>query len=248
LTEAAEQVTAAHPVGLAADTLHWANGSFQLGAGRPAAALAHFRRITDPTVAFLSGLDRVEAATLAESIDLALEWLRPLEQFAVGSDLAWAAARADYCRALLAAPDSAGALFEEALAHAAAAERPFERARMQLAFGSFLRRRRRRVDARGHLRAALVTFDFLAATPWEDRARAELRATGEFLRRRSPSPTQQLTPQEVQVARLVAEGLPTREVAAHLFLSPRTIDFHLHNIFTKTGITSRTELAHLPLD
>ena len=78
-------------------------------------------------------------------------------------------------------------------------------------------------------------------------SRAELRATGEFPRRRSPSPTQQLTPQEVQVARLVAGGLPTREVAAHLFLSPRTIDFHLHNIFTKTGITSRTELAHLPL-
>ena len=247
-TESAERVTATHPVGLAADTLHWAHGSLELGAGRPAAALAHFQRITDPTVAFLCGLDRVEAAALAESIELALEWLRPLEQFAAGSGLAWAAARADHCRALLADPDEAGPLFEGALAHASAAQRPFERARIQLACGSFLRRRRRRIDARERLRAARETFDSLAATPWEERARAELRATGEFPRRRSPSPTQQLTPQEVQVARLVAGGLPTREVAAHLFLSPRTIDFHLHNIFTKTGITSRTELAHLPLD
>ena len=246
-TEAAEQVTAAHPVVLAADTLHWARGSFELGAGRPTAALAHFCRITDPTVAFLSALDRIEAATLAESTDLALDWLRPLQEFAASTDLAWAAARLNYCRALLADTDSAGPLFEEALTRASAAERPFERARMELAYGSLLRRRRRRVDAREHLRAALEVFDSLGATPWGERARAQLRATGQFPRR-GPSQAQHLTPQEMQVARLVASGLPTRDVAAHLFLSPRTIDFHLHNIFTKTGITSRTELAHLPLD
>jgi DNA-binding CsgD family transcriptional regulator len=247
LTETAEQITAAHPVVLAADTLHWARGSFELGAGRPAEALAHFRRITDPTVAFLSALDRIEAATLAESTDLALDWLQPLQQFAASTDLAWAAARVHYCRALLVDTDSAEPLFEESLTRASAAERPFERARMELAYGSSLRRRRRRVDAREHLRAALEVFHSLGATPWEERARAELRATGQFARR-GPSQTHQLTPQEVQVARLVANGLPTRDVAAHLFLSPRTIDFHLHNIFTKTGITSRTELAHLPLD
>ena len=224
-----------------------ARGSFELGAGRPAAALAHFSRITDPTVAFLSALDRIEAATLAESTDLALDWLQPLQQFAASTDLAWAAARVHYCRALLVDTDSAEPLFEESLTRASAAERPFERARMELAYGSSLRRRRRRVDAREHLRAALEVFHSLGATPWEERARAELRATGQFARR-GPSQTHQLTPQEVQVARLVADGLPTRDVAAHLFLSPRTIDFHLHNIFTKTGITSRTELAHLPLD
>ena len=247
-TEAAEQVTAAHPVGLAADTLHWARGSFELGAGQPAAALAHFCRITDPTVAFLSALDRIEAATLAESTGLTRDWLRPLEQFAASTDLAWAAARAAYCRALLAGPDSAGPLFGEALTHASAAERPYEHARMELAYGSFLRRRRRRVDARQHLRGALAIFDSLGATPWGERARVELRATGEFPRSRNPSQMRRLTPQEVQVARLVAGGLPTRDVAAQLFLSPRTINFHLHNIFTKTGITSRTELARLPLE
>ena len=91
-------------------------------------------------------------------------------------------------------------------------------------------------------------LDSLGATPWEERARVELRATGEFPRCRNSSQMRRLTPQEVQVARLVADGLPTRDVAAQLFLSPRTIDFHLHNIFTKTGITSRTELARLPLE
>jgi DNA-binding NarL/FixJ family response regulator len=119
---------------------------------------------------------------------------------------------------------------------------------MQLAYGSFLRRRRRRVDAREHLRGALAVSDSPGATPWEERARVELRATGEFLRSRDPAQLRRLTPQEVQVARLVADGLPTREVAAQLFLSPRTIDFHLHNIFTKTGITSQTELARLYLE
>jgi DNA-binding CsgD family transcriptional regulator len=247
-TEAAEQVITTHPVGLAADTLHWARGSFELGAGRPSAALAHFRQVTDPTVAFLSALDRIETATMAECTGLVGDWLRPLEQFAASTDLAWAAARAVYCQALLAGPDSAGPLFREALARASEAARPFERARMELGYGSFLRRRRRRVDAREHLRGALAVFDSLGATPWAERARIELRATGEIPRSRDPSQMRRLTPQEVQVARLVAEGLATRDVAAHLFLSPRTVDFHLHNIFTKTGITSRTELARLPLE
>ena len=83
--------------------------------------------------------------------------------------------------------------------------------------------------------------------PWAERARQELRASGETARRRDDSPATALTPQELQVARLVAEGLPNREVAARLFVSPRTVEFHLRNVFGKTGVTSRTELARLRL-
>ena len=120
---------------------------------------------------------------------------------------------------------------------------PFWRARTELAYGEWLRRQRQRRDARGHLRAAVDLFHQLRARPWEDRAAAELRATGETTRARSPSALDQLTPQEQQIAGLVADGLTNAEIAARLFLSPRTIDYHLRKVFTKLGITSRTELA-----
>jgi DNA-binding NarL/FixJ family response regulator len=99
-----------------------------------------------------------------------------------------------------------------------------------------------------HLTAALDAFEALSAAPWAERAQAELRACGQSARRRDPSAMCQLTPQEVQVARFVARGLPTRQVAEQLFLSPRTIDYHLRNVFAKLGISSRAELAGVPLD
>jgi DNA-binding NarL/FixJ family response regulator len=104
------------------------------------------------------------------------------------------------------------------------------------------------VDARTHLRAALETFEDLGAEPWAERARAELRASGETARRRDASAVPELTPQELQVATLVRQGMSNRDAAAQLFLSPRTIDFHLRNVFAKLGVASRTELAALPLD
>ncbi len=103
------------------------------------------------------------------------------------------------------------------------------------------------MDAREHLRAALETFEELDARPWVDRTAQELRASGETARKRDVTEPTRLTPQELQVATRVSEGLSNREVAAKLFLSPRTIDFHLRNVFAKTGVTSRVELARLPL-
>src|SRR5262249_25829988 len=125
--------------------------------------------------------------------------------------------------------------------------RPFDRARIRFLYGEHLRRRRRRLDAREHLRQAIADFETLGAEPWAERARAELRATGETARRREASTIDQLTPQELQIARLVAEGLSNKEVAAQLFLSPRTIDAHLRNVFAKLSITSRIQLARIPL-
>ena len=123
----------------------------------------------------------------------------------------------------------------------------FEQARTELAYGIALRRMRKRMAARGPLGTALDIFDSLGAAPWAERARQELRACGQTARKRDPSTLLRLTPQELQVARFVAEGRPTREVAAQLFLSPRTVEFHLRNVFTKLGVSSRTELAGLDL-
>ncbi len=119
---------------------------------------------------------------------------------------------------------------------------PFERARTGLLYGEWLRRQRRPSDARGHLREAAGLFRSLSARPWAERAENELRATGETARKRDPSTLDQLTPQELQIAALVASGLTNREIASQLFLSPRTVEYHLRKVFTKLGLASRTEL------
>ena len=140
--------------------------------------------------------------------------------------------------------------FRTALAAHERSPRLPARARTQLAYGRFLRRNRRRVDARPHLRAALAAFEDLGAAPWAEFARQELRASGVTARHRRDTTTgsADLTAQELEVVRLVQRGLPNRDVAARLFLSPRTIDFHLRNVYAKLGVTSRTELAALALD
>jgi DNA-binding CsgD family transcriptional regulator len=145
------------------------------------------------------------------------------------------------CEALLGerAPDDA---FDAAVKLGGALA-PFERGRTELLYGEWLRRERRPQDARKHLRVALQLFHYLRATPWVERAEVELRATGESTRKRDPSTLDDLTPQELQVAQLVAEGLTNREIAAQLFISPRTVDYHLRTVFAKLGIASRTELV-----
>jgi DNA-binding CsgD family transcriptional regulator len=171
-----------------------------------------------------------------------------MEAFATHTTAPWALARVAHAHGLLSEGHVAEERFQEALDHHRRARRPFERARTELAYGELLRRARRRVDARAHLEAALDTFENLGAVPWAERARLELRASGQAARRRDPSTLLQLTPQELQVARFVATGLPTREVAAQLFLSPRTVEFHLRNVFAKLGISSRSQLAQFHLD
>lgn len=119
---------------------------------------------------------------------------------------------------------------------------PFERARTELLYGEWLRRERRRKESRPHLRAAVDEFRRLGARPWQDRAEAELRASGETARKREPSTIRDLTPQELQIAQLAAEGHSNPEIAAQLYLSPRTIEYHLRKVFSKLGIASRSEL------
>jgi DNA-binding CsgD family transcriptional regulator len=166
-----------------------------------------------------------------------------------GTRWPWALAALDHGRALLAEPADSPALFESALVqHAASPARLYDRARTHLAYGEFLRRTRRRVDARTHLRSALEIFADLNAEPLVAKATQELRASGETARKRAPSTTLKLTPMERQVAQLVGQGLSNKDIAAQCWVSHRTVAFHLRNIFTKAGVTSRGELAQLHLD
>jgi DNA-binding CsgD family transcriptional regulator len=150
------------------------------------------------------------------------------------------------CRALLADGDEATTHFEDAV-EAIGDARPHDAARIHLLYGEHLRRMRRRTDAREQLRAAVAGFEQLGAAPWAERASGELRATGETARKRDPSTASQLTPQEALIARYVAEGLSNKDVAARLFLSRRTVDYHLRNVYAKLNITSRMQLAGLAL-
>jgi DNA-binding NarL/FixJ family response regulator len=190
--------------------------------------------------------DKIEAAVRASRMDEARAALPLFEAWAGYARATSAKPRLAACRALLAEGEDASEHFEEALCLAGQG-RSFAAARIHLLYGEHLRRTRRRADARIQLRAALETFERLRAEPWAERGRAELRASGETARKRDPNTVDQLTPQELQIARYVAEGLSNKEVAAQLFLSPRTIDSHLRNVFAKLGITSRTQLAGLRL-
>lgn len=229
-------------------TAQWALLALELGRGHAEEAVEHAREISELPLRLWAAPDRVEAAIRADEPQLAAGWLAELEAWSASAAQPWAAAASLRCRALLAGDsDEADGLFASALAACDQSVRPFDRSRNELAFGEFLRRRRRRREAREHLRAALQGFDALGADAWAERARIELRASGQTARRREPRTRDDLTAQELQIARLVAEGLSNRDVAAQLFLSPRTIDFHLRNVFRKLGITSRMQLVQFEL-
>ncbi|MFH8519521.1 response regulator transcription factor [Streptomyces gelaticus] len=119
---------------------------------------------------------------------------------------------------------------------------PFARARLMLAYGAWLRRRRRVMEARTPLRVARESFAALGVEPWRERACQELRSAGEGSKRQSRTDRDLLTPQELQIAQLAAEGLSSKEIGRQLHLSPRTIGAHLYRIFPKLGITSRGQL------
>ena len=249
LAAESRELASARGLGIVAEIAHWALTLLELGLGQAEEAFRRSREISTTMVVFWGALDRIEAAIRAGERETARAWLDAFEPWAESSGAPWNRAVVLHCRALLSNDESeTERLFLAALDAHADAARPFEHARSQLAYGEFLRRAGRRVQAREHLRAALDRFDGLGATLWAERARAELRASGQTARKRDPSTQDELTAHELQIARFVAEGLANREVAARLFLSPRTIDFHLRNVYRKLGISSRTALASLDLD
>jgi DNA-binding CsgD family transcriptional regulator len=225
-------------------------GELELGLGDAASAVAHFERqqqlladlaITDP--------DLSPAAELVEGylkLGRTADAQRVAAEFAATAEakgLPWPLARALRGQGMLAPDTDFAADFERAITLHGLTPDVFEAARTRLAYGERLRRARNRVLAREQLRAAADTFEDLDARPWAERARTELAATGETRQPRDASTIDVLTPQELQIALLLTGGKTTRETAAALFLSPKTVEYHLRHIYQRLGIHSRDELA-----
>ncbi len=225
-------------------------GMLELGLGQAESAIEHLTRqqrlveglgITDPDLSpapeLIDACCRLgrtkEARALADAFSAVAE----------AKGQSWSIARALRGQGLVASDSRFACTFEHALEQHADTPDVFEEARTQLAYGERLRRARNRKLAREQLRAALETFELLDARLWIDRARAELVASGETLRRRDPTTIDELTPQELQIATLLASGKTTREAAAAMFLSPKTIEYHLRHVYLKLDIHSREELA-----
>ncbi|KQT01176.1 AAA family ATPase [Cellulomonas sp. Leaf395] len=239
-----------HHLGFVQTWAMTALAELELGLGHPDAALERFRTI-DTLLADL-GLVDVDISPAAEMVeamvrlglsDEASDLAASLTGRAEVKGQPWSLARAARAAGLTCPDPDVDVCFSVALAYHQHTPDDFEAARTELAYGSRLRRMKRRVDARPHLRTALATFERLGAVPWADQAAAELRATGETAQRRSSTGIDLLTPQELQVAHMLAGGRTTREAAAALFLSPKTIEYHLRNVYLKLGIRSRQELA-----
>lgn len=228
-----------------------ASALMDLGLGRWEEVLKRLSALsgtpTWPAVASFALPDLVEAAVRLGCSDLVVEQARGFESWTARLGMPWAKALALRCRALLVTDEDPEPYFLEALGLQAAGPMPFERGRTELLYGEWLRRNRRRSDAQHHLRSARDVFQRLEAECWAERARGELRASGQSQTTdtREHDPLGRLTPQEVQVVRLAVTGLSNRDIAAKLFLSPRTVAYHLSRAYPKLGVTSRNELAHV---
>ncbi|WP_310766289.1 AAA family ATPase [Mycobacterium sp. Z3061] len=230
----------------------WALAACDLGAGRSEDACDRLESLAgaapgegNQMVMLMATPDFVEASVRIQRNEAAAARLLALETWARDTGAPWAQALVARCRGLLADDGEQDRYFEEALSLHALGDRPFDTARTQLRYGENLRRRRRRAQARKYLRSAHETFERLGAASWAEQARAELLATGETTSKREAGALDQLTPQELQIARFVSAGETNRSIAALMFLSPRTVDYHLRKIFMKLGLSSRAELIRM---
>jgi DNA-binding CsgD family transcriptional regulator len=227
-----------------------ARGELELGRGRAAEAATHFEEQQSVVVELgVADVDLWPAPDLVDAYlrlgrrDDALAILEPYARRAHEKNRPWALARLHRSRGLLADASEIDECFDEALRLHAPTQDVFEIGRTRLAYGARLRRARQRVRARVELRAAIELFDQIGAERWAEQASAELAATGETARRRDASTLDALTPQELQIGLLLAEGRTTREAAATLFLSPKTVEYHLRHIYRKLDINSRDALS-----
>ncbi|WP_043487132.1 MULTISPECIES: AAA family ATPase [Streptomyces] len=235
-----------HRVGLRAGVAAYASAMLDLCLGRHAAAHDRFTAIAaagpgvgHPTVVWRMAPDRVEAAVGAGDDAAARAALEAYERWSAHATTPESHALLARCQGLVEPSEEA---FDEALRlHT----NPFEAARTALLLGERLRRAQRPGEARARLRMAWETFERAGARPWARRAQGELRAAGESGQAPPSAVLDALTPQELRIAGLVADGFSSKQIAAQLFLSPRTVEYHLYKIYPKLGIGSRTELARL---
>lgn len=226
-----------------------ARGYGWLSAGQHSRAYHELRRLFDPrdssyhvTERFHGVMYLAEAAVHADQRADVEAVIAELEDTATTTPSTTLHIHLSYARAVLAPDDEADTRFTDALRQDLV-RWPWARARLELAYGAWLRRQRRASEARVPLRSALRTFELIGARSWAEQARTELRATGERTMVGAASPVSVLTAQEMQIARLAAEGLSNKEIGERLYLSPRTVGSHLYRLFPKLDITSRNQLA-----
>jgi ATP/maltotriose-dependent transcriptional regulator MalT len=226
-------------------------GLLELSLGRPDAALVHLDplsrlaeryQLNEPNVVRWAP-DFVEAHARSGNVMEARSALSIFDGRARATKGPWAMGESARCRGLLASDDDFEQCFAEAIRWHAVGEAPFEQARTLLSLGERRRRAKRAAGAREPLARALASFEKLGATPWSQRALSELRATGVRLGSVSEPLLATLTPQELRVAMAVGEGMTNRKAAAALFLSPKTVDYHLGKVYRKLNVSSRGELA-----
>ena len=244
----AQQATMSAGVRPVLASVQHARGLAALGGGRFDEAYEHLRRMYEPSdPAYHLALrcyavgDLAEAAVRSGHQEDIRAVIAEMESLGTRTPSPALHAGLRHARALLADDVAAEALY--AAATRAELPWPYPKARAQLAYGGWLRRQRRAAESRALLRAARDTFDSLGTIPWGERARQELRAAGETSRGRTPDARDWLTPQELQIAQMAATGLTNREIGQRLYLSHRTVSSHLHSIFPKLEITSRSALA-----
>lgn len=252
--EAALSQAISYRLGPHAAIASWALATLDLGGGRAEEAFDRLEALAgaapgegNQMVMLMATPDFVEAALRIQRRQAAAAGLAALRAWARDTGAPWARALVARCDGLLADDGDQDRHFTEALSLHAQGGRPFDTARTQLRYGENLRRRRRRAQARKYLRSAHETFERLGAAPWAEQARTELLATGETARKRDFGAADQLTPQELQIARFVSAGETNRSIATLMFLSPRTVDYHLRKIFMKLGLSSRGELIRMSL-
>ncbi|WP_420081589.1 helix-turn-helix transcriptional regulator [Streptomyces sp. JL4002] len=233
------------PGGVPVQLVRAADVVLRLGQGRYAEAQAAAGPVLDEPPPHGGGLvlpGLVEAAVRNHDTGTAQRALDRLTERAEACRTPWALGLLARSRAVMAVGAEADALFRDAAAHLDPTPLGTEKAHTHLLHGEWLRRRRRRGEARVHLRAAHEAFTRMGATAFAERARLELRATGEHSRRRSTPAPADLTPQETRIARMAADGATNQEIATHLFLSASTVEYHLAKVFRKLGVASRRSL------
>jgi DNA-binding CsgD family transcriptional regulator len=246
LIQAAVEEATAVGQGVAVAAADWATASLYQGLGRYAEALAAARQaVADAQVNISTWAlpELVEAAVRTGDTGLASEALEQLAEWTRASGTDWGLGVEARCRALLSDGEAADRLYREAIDRLGRTRIRPELARAHLLYGEWLRRQRRRTDAREQLHAAWQLLGEIGMEAFAERARHELRATGATAGRRAVTVRVELTVQEAQIARLAADGLSNPEIGTRLFLSPRTVQYHLGKVFTKLGITSRAQLS-----